>query len=95
MQGRLSTNTGLRDNNVCGLQWTWEVTLPELGRSVFVVPAEAFKSRRGHVVILNDAAWSIVQAQRGLHPIWVFPFRGHRMGVASPAALTLRRWGLF
>jgi hypothetical protein len=31
------------------------------------------------VVILNDAAWSIVQAQRGLHPIWVFPFRGHRI----------------
>ena len=30
----------------------------ELGRSVFVVPAESFKSRRDHVVILNDAAWS-------------------------------------
>ena len=74
-----AVNTGLRDSNVCGLQWTWEVPLPELGRSVFVVPAESFKSKRDHVVILNDAAWSIVQAQRGLHPIWVFPFRGHRM----------------
>jgi integrase len=30
-------------------------------------------------VILDDAAWSIVQMQRGLHPIWVFPFRGHRI----------------
>ena len=74
-----AVNTGLRDSNVCGLQWTWEVPLPELGRSVFVVPAESFKSKRDHVVILNDAAWSIVQAQRGLHPIWVFPFRGHRI----------------
>jgi len=64
-----AVNTGLRDSNVCGLQWTWEVPLPELGRSVFVVPAESFKSKRDHVVILNDAAWSIVQAQRGLHPI--------------------------
>ncbi|MCW5657099.1 MAG: tyrosine-type recombinase/integrase [Burkholderiaceae bacterium] len=72
-------NTGLRDNNVCGLQWTWEAPLPELGRSVFVVPSEAFKGKRDHVVVLNDAAWSIVQAQRGLHPIWVFPFRGHRI----------------
>jgi hypothetical protein len=51
--------------------------MPELGRSVFVVPAESFKSKRDRVVILNDA--SIVQAQRGLHPIWVFPFRGHRI----------------
>ena len=74
-----AVNTGLRDSNVCGLEWMWEVHLPELGRSVFVVPAESFKSNRDHVVILNDAAWSIVQAQRGLHPIWVFPFRGHRM----------------
>ena len=28
-----AVNTGLRDSNVCGLQWTWEVALPELGRS--------------------------------------------------------------
>lgn len=40
---------------------------------------ESSKSKRDHVVILNDAAWSIVQAQRGLHPIWVFAHRGHRM----------------
>ena len=50
--------------------------MPEVGRSVFVIPPEAFKSKRAHVVILNDAAWSIVQAQRGLDPIWVFPHRG-------------------
>ena len=52
------------------------VPVPEIGRSVFVVPPEAFKSKRAHVVILNDAAWSIVQSQRGKHPIWVFPYRG-------------------
>jgi len=74
-----AVNTGLRDNNVCGLEWPWEVPLPELGRSVFVIPAESFKTKCDHVVILNDAAWSIVQAQRGLDPIWVFPFRGHRI----------------
>ena len=49
-----AVNTGLRDSNVCGLQWSWEVPLPELDRSVFVVPAESFKSKRDHVVILND-----------------------------------------
>ena len=71
-----AVNTGLRDSNLCGLQWMWEVPVPEIGRSVFVVPPEAFKSKRAHVVILNDAAWSIVQSQRGKHPIWVFPYRG-------------------
>jgi integrase len=74
-----AVNTGLRDNNVCGLQWAWEVPVLEIGRSVFVVPAEAFKTKRDHVVILNDAAWSVVQAQRGLHPHWVFPYRERRM----------------
>ena len=61
-----AVNTGLRDSNVCGLQWTWEVAVPELGRSVFVIPPEAFKTKRPHVVILNDVAWSIIEAQRSL-----------------------------
>jgi integrase len=71
-----AVNTGLRDANLCGLQWSWEVPVAELARSVFVVPAEAFKSRRPHVVILNDAAWSIIEAQRGKHSQAVFSFRG-------------------
>jgi integrase len=74
-----AVNTGLRDANVCGLRWSWEVPVPELGRSVFVVPAEEFKAKRSHVVILNDVAWSIVQAQRGRHPDWVFPYRAGRV----------------
>jgi len=69
----------LRDSNVCGLEWTWEVAVPELGRSVFVIPPEAFKTERPHVVTLNDVAWSIVKAQRSIHPIWLFPFRGRRI----------------
>ena len=73
-------NTGLRDSNVCGLQWEWEVKVPELERSVFVIPPEAFKTKRPHVVILNDVAWSIINSQRGKHPIWVFPYRGRRIG---------------
>ena len=75
-----AVNTGLRDSNVCGLQWQWEVAVPEIGRSVFVIPAEAFKTKRAHVVILNDVAWSIIKSQRGKHPIWVFPYRGRPMG---------------
>ncbi len=74
-----AVNTGLRDANLCGLRWSWEVPIAELGRSVFVVPAEAFKSRRAHVVILNDVAWSIIEMQRGKHAVWVFAYRGERV----------------
>jgi len=57
--------------------------VPELGRSVFVIPPEAFKTKRPHVVVLNDVAWSIAETQRSLHPIWVFPFRGRRINTMN------------
>jgi integrase len=81
-----AVNTGLRNCNVCGLRWSWEVFVPEVGRSVFVIPAEAYKARRVHVVILNDVAWSIIQAQRDKHPDWVFPFRGKRIDTMNNTA---------
>ncbi len=81
-----AVNTGLRDSNVCGLLWTWEVAVPEIGRSVFIIPADAVKSKRAHVVVLNDAAWSIVQTQRGLHPTHVFNFRGRPVGTMNNTA---------
>jgi integrase len=81
-----AVNTGLRDSNLCRLQWTWELPVPEIGRSVFVIPPEAFKSKRAHVVILNDAAWSIVQTQRGKHPIWVFPYKGNAVRTMNNTA---------
>jgi integrase len=81
-----AVNTGLRESNVCGLEWAWEVRVPEIDRSVFVIPPEAFKSRRAHVVILNDVAWSIIESQRGLHPIWVFAYRGKRVSTMNNTA---------
>lgn len=72
-------NTGARDENVCGLKWEWEVRVPELKRSVFVVPAAEFKGKRNHVLILNDAAWSIVEACRGQHSEYVFVYRRERV----------------
>ncbi|MBI5920496.1 MAG: tyrosine-type recombinase/integrase [Betaproteobacteria bacterium] len=57
-------NTGLRDDNICGFQWKWEVKIPEVGRSVFIIPAEEYKTKVPHVVILNNVAWSIIEARR-------------------------------
>ena len=53
-----AVNTGLRESNVCKLQWQWEVAVPEVGRSVFVVPPEAYKTRRAHVVFHIAASGS-------------------------------------
>lgn len=72
-------NTGLRDENVCGLRWEWEIEVPEAGRSVFVIPGEFYKTKVPHVVILNDAAWSIIEGQRGEHKEYVFTYAGHRV----------------
>lgn len=72
-------STGARDANVCRLRWEWERPVPELGRSVFVIPPAEFKTNRTHVLILNDVAWSIVEACRGLHPDFVFTYRRERV----------------
>lgn len=77
-----AVNTGARDENVCGLRWAWEVPVPEVERSVFVIPPEFFKTNRKHVLILNDVAWSIVEARRGEHETFVFSYvaPGHKPG---------------
>ena len=72
-------STGARDANVCRLRWEWERPVPELGRSVFVIPPAEFKTNRTHVLILNDAAWSVVQECRGMHPDFVFTYRRERV----------------
>ena len=77
-----AVNSGLRDGNVCGLRWKWEVQVPEVGRSVFVIPPDFHKTgkktRRALVVVLNDAAWSIINKQRGIHNEYVFVYRQER-----------------
>lgn len=74
-----TVNTGARDDNVCGLRWAWERQVPELKRSVFVIPPEHFKSDRHHVLILNDVAWRIVEECRGMHDEFVFVWRRERV----------------
>lgn len=74
-----AVNTGARDDNICRLQWSWERRIPELGRSVFVIPASEYKGKREHVLVLNDVAWKVVEARRGQHPDFVFVYRRERV----------------
>ena len=86
-------NTGCREQEVCKLQWDWEIPIPELKTSVFLIPAyfggrrarAGVKNRDERLVVLNSTARSVIERQRGLHPTWVFPY-GQR-DEAGPTAV--------
>lgn len=69
-------NTGTREQEVCRLRWDWEVQVPELDTSVFLIPGDLVKNGEDRLVVLNRIAWSVVEAQRGNHSTRVFSFRG-------------------
>ncbi len=81
-------NTGCREQEVCKLRWEWEIPVPELNTSVFIIPSN-FGGRNGgksgvkngddRLVVLNDIARSVIETQRGKHQVLVFPFRGHEL----------------
>ena len=72
-------NTGARDDVVCSLRWAWEIPVPELGVSVFEVPARHVKGRRqARVLVCNAVAQSVIEAARGQHPEFVFVYRRER-----------------
>jgi len=83
-------NTGCREQEVCKLRWDWEISVPELGTSVFLIPSDfggrnersGVKNGDERLVVLNSVAKSIIDKQRGLSKDWVFPYNGsalHRM----------------
>jgi integrase len=77
-------NTGTREQEVCHLQWDWEIPLPELGTSVFLIPGSfggrtensGVKNGEDRLVVLNKVARSVVDAQRGADPAFVFGYTG-------------------
>jgi len=71
-----AVNTGCRDAEICGLRWDWEVDVPELGTSVFIVPGVWVKNGAERLVVLNTVARSVVAARRGQHATHVFTYNG-------------------
>jgi integrase len=68
-------NTGLRSAEMCGLKWSWEIEVPELDSSVFLLPEEMTKNGEKRIVVLNRIARSVVESQRGKHPEYVFTYK--------------------
>jgi integrase len=65
-------NSGTREDEVCGLRWDWEVQVPELEASVFLVPGDKVKNAEERLVVLNRIARSVIDSVRGMHPEYVF-----------------------
>lgn len=87
-------NTGCREQEVCKLEWDWEVAVPELKTSVFIIPSDfggrhensGVKNGDERVVIMNDVAKSIIEEQRKLRTHkdnkakhLVFPYKGRSL----------------
>jgi integrase len=87
-------NSGCREQEVCRLSWDWEIKVPELSTSVFLIPLDfggrrpnsGVKNREDRLVVLNDVAKSVIEAQRGLHKVWVFPYKGNRLAKMNGTA---------
>lgn len=65
-------NTGLREQEVCGLKWVDEVEVPELNTSVFIIEGDKVKNGQDRLVALNRVARSVIDSVRGQHPEYVF-----------------------
>jgi integrase len=81
-----AVNTGLRNREVCSLQWEWEVPVPELDTCVFVLPANRVKNGEDRLVVLNRVAKSVVDSRRGANPKYVFTFRDKAIGTMHNTA---------
>jgi integrase len=75
-----AVNTGCRDKEVCSLKWEWELPVPQLGTSVFIVPGDHVKNGDDRLIVLNRIATSVVEKQRGINPTHVFTYKGSPIG---------------
>ena len=67
-------NTGTREQEVVRLQWDWEIAIPELSTSVFVVPRELVKNKDDRLIVLNRVARSVIDKVRRDHRTRVFTY---------------------
>ncbi len=87
-------NCGPREHEVCGLRWDWEVSIPELNTSVFIVPGKPIpgtnwtgtKNKEDRVIVLNRIARSVIDEVRGCHPTYVFTYKGARIARINNSA---------
>ena len=82
----IAVNTGCREQEICQLRWDWEVDIPELKTSVFILPESITKTSTERVVVLNSVASRVIASRRGIHPTHVFSYRGKPVGKLHSSA---------
>ena len=81
-----AVNTGCREQEVCQLHWNWEVEIPDLKTSVFILPEAITKTSTERVVVLNEVARRVIASRRGIHKEFVFTYRGNPVGKLNNSA---------
>jgi len=72
-----AVNTGCREQEVCQLRWDWEIEIPDLETSVFILSESITKTSTERVVVLNSVASRVIEARRGINRDFVFTYRGN------------------
>ena len=54
-----AVSTGCRAREVCELRWEWEIPIPELSTSVFIIPGTHVKNTIDRLVVLNRLARAV------------------------------------
>jgi integrase len=67
--------TGLREANICGLQWG----RVDLESRLAWIPADESKTGRALRVPLNGLAMSVLERRQGIHSLWCFTYQGRRV----------------
>ena len=71
-----AVNTGCRDQEICSLRWDWEVAVPQLVTSAFIIPRAFVKNGDERLVVLNGIAKSVLDARRATTPTHLFTYKG-------------------
>lgn len=85
-------NSGSREQEVCKLRWDWEIPVPELKTSVFLIPSDfggrtessGIHNGEERLIVLSNIAKSVIDRQRCLDPEWIFPYGKPVDGEARP-----------
>jgi integrase len=80
-------NTGCREQEVCRLKWGFEVQVPELGTSMFLIPGDMVKNGEERLVVLNRVASSVIESVRGMHDTLFSHARQSAGSQEAPSAL--------
>ena len=86
-----AVNTGCREQEICGLKWEYEIEVPELETSVFIIPKERVKNKYDRLVVINIIAREVIERQRGRHPDYVFSYRGSQLKSMNNTAWKMGR----